>query len=480
MKLANDQFFRLMMEKISIMEEERFSKADFLKEICDYFEISLSFIYESDCFGVFNLKDHHSLYSFNPLAKAIDFKTTLGQKLLSELYSKHILIIIKEEGANLTPLEDALINIFKVSTLILIPILNQHHEFAGIVGFADRRSKVRNDTIDIKASCATLSLLANHVKLMMFKKGIDNTETILNNILNHIGIDIYVNDFYNHDIMYANESMAKPYGGINNMMGKKCYEALFKEKTEPCDFCPQSKLLDENSKPTKSYTWDYERKLDGSWFRVISSSMPWTDGRIAHLVASVDITESKRNQILIEQLALYDHLTGLPNRRSLQDDLEKFINNPTIFSDRWFLLFCDLDGFKNINDSYGHNVGDELLKMISENLKKLPQDRIRAYRHGGDEFVVLARDEGDSKKFETLIEELFILFCKVYSYEGIDLLCGSSIGVSHFPNSAKTAQDIIFMADSAMYAAKKSGKGVVRFYQDDKIVKFEEYFKDSE
>ncbi len=467
-------FFIDMIKKLSLLNETKLSKYSFLEDICRFFDISHAFIYESDHLGVFHKKVYYEVAKANPLDDSFDINKLLGLELLSELCSEKVIICSGDEKEN--KLKDKLAEILKFNTLIFIPILNQHFELAGFVGVGDRRKAARHANANISQSCALLSLLANEIKLEMFQKGIAYTEQTLSNVLNHLGIDIYVNDYYTHDVLYANKSMAEPYGGVENMIGKKCWGSIFNDKTGPCEFCPQPKLLDENGEPNKTYTWDYERPFDKSWFRVLSSSFTWTDGRIAHLVASVDITENKRNQLLIEQLAQFDHLTGLPNRRSLHDDIQLFISDTSKFGTSWYVLFCDLDGFKKVNDTLGHQAGDVLLVNIANDLKDISTTDIKVYRQGGDEFVVLAKDKGDDKIIRNLIDDLFILFRKKHNFETSEMGCGCSIGVAHYPSSANTAKEIFHLADTAMYRVKKEGRGTVRFCKNGKFVNIEEYF----
>ncbi len=472
-----ETFFQEMTEKLSV-QNEQLSKSDFLKDICQFFDISHAFIYGSDYSGEFSRVEYYEVITVDSLSERVFIKNLLGLELYSELCSKSV--IICKGDSEKTELEKKLSDLFKVCTLIFIPILNQHYELVGFVGLGDRRKNPRHARLDISKACALLSLLANSVKLEMFQKGITNAEATLSNVLDHIGIDIYVNDYYTHDILYANKSMAAPYGGVENMVGKKCWQAIFNDKSEPCEFCPQPKLLDESGKINKTYQWDYERPFDKSWFRVLSSSFPWTDGRIAHLVASVDITESKRNQFLIEKLAQFDHLTGLANRRSLHDDIQLFIEDNSKFSEKWFTLFCDLDGFKSVNDTLGHEAGDVLLKGIAKDLQHISSDDIKAYRQGGDEFVVLLKDKGDEASIRDLISKVFSIFRKKYNYKGNEMGCGCSIGVAHFPDDATTAKELFRLADIAMYQVKKDGRGTVKFYHKGKYLTLDEYFNIAE
>ncbi len=469
-----ENFFQDMIEKLSILNEE-ISKRSFLEDICCFFDISHAFIYESNHTGEFYRKEYFEKIQNNPLPESLDMRAVLGLEFLSELCANKV--VVHTGDTEKTKFEQSLANLFNVNIFIFIPILNQHYELAGFVGLADRRRKVRDAKAEMNKACALLNLLANAVKLEMFQKGIASTEKALSNVLNHIGIDIYVNDYYTHDVLYANKSMAAPYGGVENLMGKKCWQALFNDKTAPCEFCPQPKLLDSHGNINKTYQWDYERPFDGSWFRVLSSSFPWTDGRIAHLVASVDITESKKNQMVIEKLAQYDHLTGLHNRRSLHDDIQLLISNDKKYNEKWYVLFCDLDGFKSVNDTLGHDAGDVLLKAIAQDLKDICTPEIKVYRQGGDEFVVLLKDKDSEKYLKDIIQKLFTIFRTKYEYEGKSMSCGCSIGIAHYPSEARTAKDIFHLADTAMYCVKKEGRGSVRFCYKGEFLNIEEYFR---
>ncbi len=473
-----EDFFQDMIEKLSILNEE-VSKHSFLEDMCTFFDISHAFIYEYNYTGKFLRKEYYQLVTNNSLREEIDIKEELGAELLSELCSKKIILSLGENNDNNSidsKLENALKNIFNINSLIFIPILNQNFTLAGFVGLCDRRKEIRRAKTNVNKACALLTLLANTVKLEIFQKGIANAENALANVLDHTGIDIYVNDYYTHDILYANKSMAAPYGGVEKMLGKKCWQSIFTDKTGPCEFCPQPRLLDEEGKLNKTYQWDYERPFDKSWFRVLSSSFPWNDGRIAHLVASVDITESKRNQFIIEKLAHYDYLTGLLNRRSLHSDIELFIADKKAFSEKFYVLFCDLDEFKAINDTLGHDAGDVLLKNVSDEIRKICSSDIKAYRQGGDEFVVIAKDFGSEEFIKNLVKDLFEIFSRKYKYKDSEMSCGCSIGIAHYPSQATNAKEVFQLADTAMYKVKKEGKGCVRFCHKGQTLNMNDYF----
>ncbi len=475
-----EKFCSEIVGQLSVANQNTISVESFLEKICIFFEIGDAFIYELNNKGIFERKvyfeQEFEQTRTSMLREKINLREILGLELLSELSEKKAILVSGSEGVEkqaekLSKLEKKLLAVFEARTLIVMPVLNQHRELVAFIGMADRRGKVRSKEIEIEKSCAILSLLANKINLGIYKTSITNAENVLGKVLDHIGIDIYVNDYYSHEVLYVNQSMAAPYGGVDNMIGKKCWGSIFDDKDGQCEFCPQPRLLDENNEPTKTYSWDYQRAFDGSWFRVLSSAFPWTDGRMAHLVASIDITESKNSELMVEKAASTDYLTGLSNRRMLLEDLEKLTQRDKSF----YILFCDLDGFKKINDTLGHEAGDVMLKSISSDLMILAEDGYRCYRHGGDEFVVVLDTPSDKSKLIDVIQAMMNLFTTPGKYQGQEIQCGCSIGVSCYPEDARTTKDLLHYADEAMYEAKNRGKGKAKFYNKGNFVRVDEY-----
>ena len=290
----------------------------------------------------------------------------------------------------------------------------------------------------------------NKVKLM---------QVTYESIMDSTGIDIYVNDFYTHDILYVNKSMAIPYGGKEVFEGRKCWEVLFPGQTGPCDFCPQKYIIDENEKPSSVYTWDYQRAFDGAWFRVFSSAFYWIDGRLAHVVSSANITDNKQKEELIQYMANYDELTSLPNHRKLLKDGERIIEYIEEH-EKMFLLFFDIDGFKAINDTYGHDEGDNFLIELSQFFKGIPMLKDCVYRKGGDEFVAIIHGKGITKMNVTNLSRfIHSRFQKTWILNKATVKCDVSIGVACYGEDAVTMKELLYISDMAMYQAKKKGPG---------------------
>lgn len=224
------------------------------------------------------------------------------------------------------------------------------------------------------------------------------------------------------------------------------------------------------------------RRKDGTIFDVEISALPlMMDDRPVMFFSSRDITERKVTEERIRNLAFYDTLTQLPNRRLLQDRLELAMAAGRR-SDRYAaLMVLDLDNFKALNDSYGHIAGDQLLVEVAVRLKSCVRASDTVARFGGDEFVVvlgeLNIEKGESvnqvalvaEKIRTSLADPYLITVK---REGADDLlvehhCTASIGVMVFDRQVEHQEDILKWADVAMYQAKKAGRNRIRFYQAD-------------
>ena len=170
----------------------------------------------------------------------------------------------------------------------------------------------------------------------------------------------------------------------------------------------------------------------------------------------------------LEKLANYDQLTGLPNRLFFQTYLKKSLAKAIRSKQTLGLLVLDLDRFKSINDSYGHTVGDELLKTISLRLVQRVREGDLVARLGGDEFAIVLEDlskEDDIVGVTNSILQTISNTCKLSN--GVEVSIEASVGIVLAPKNAKTFEQILQYADSALYQAKSEGRGIFQFYADE-------------
>lgn len=211
--------------------------------------------------------------------------------------------------------------------------------------------------------------------------------------------------------------------------------------------------------------WD--RRKDGTYYPkfLAITAMREESGRISHFSAIFyDVSERKKLEERLENLAHYDALTGLPNRMLLQDRMEQAIAIAERQRQHFALLFIDLDGFKPVNDTFGHAFGDEVLKMVAQRLNMTIRGMDTAARLGGDEFVVVLTDIGGNENAARVAEKLLTSISEPYEIAGETVSLSASIGVSIYPNDEMVAQELLRTADEAMYSAKRDGKQRVTFY----------------
>lgn len=429
-----------------------------LKLICEAFSFDCGAVYESTQTNTLHLAENHVSQGESLCKNILPDKAHLLQEgqLTDEVF-----VYLKREN-NCTPDQTELLELFSSSLLVLAAIADEASSLCGLLVFGKKTADLLSEE-DQEALAVLMPMLGRYVGRRMYLTKISCAQRTLENILDNTGVDIYVNDFYNHDILYVNESMAAPYGGKAQFANRKCWEILFPGQAGPCGFCPQKQLIDEEGNPTQVYSWDYQRPFDGSWFRVFSSAFHWVDGRLAHVVCSADITENKRNEELIQYLANYDSLTKLPNRRVLILECENRINQATE-TEQGYLLFFDIDGFKSINDNLGHDAGDEFLIKLGEFFSGIPMLKDGIYRNGGDEFVaIIGGEEVTKTNIRNLASFVHRRFDKPWVLKNGEVICNTSIGVACYPEDGTDAETLLYVADQAMYRAKKAGGGRICF-----------------
>ncbi|WP_020406976.1 sensor domain-containing phosphodiesterase [Hahella ganghwensis] len=183
-----------------------------------------------------------------------------------------------------------------------------------------------------------------------------------------------------------------------------------------------------------------------------------------------DITDKKKADLRIEQLAFYDPLTDQPNRRLMTDRLQGTIDKVKRHQTIGALLFLDLDDFKRINDSLGHNVGDQLLVKVTQRLKPLLRDTDTFSRIGGDEFVIILESMEKDKNLimdqaTSVSKKLLTNLSHTFHLGNGDYRIGGSIGIKLIEDVNETTDDILKHADAAMYRAKKMGRNCYAFYE---------------
>ncbi len=208
-------------------------------------------------------------------------------------------------------------------------------------------------------------------------------------------------------------------------------------------------------------------RKDGTpfWNELYISPIRNEAGTVTHYVGvQSDITEQKQAEENLRHMATHDALTGLPNRALLHDRVGQAISYAERTKSEVAVLFIDIDRFKNINDSLGHAVGDQLITRLGRRLQEAVRKVDTVARMGGDEFVIILTDIAHESDILQLLPDLLASIAQPILIDGHELSVTASIGISLYPNDGLDVSTLLKNADTAMYRAKDAGRSVFRYY----------------
>ncbi|MBU4111584.1 diguanylate cyclase, partial [bacterium] len=306
-------------------------------------------------------------------------------------------------------------------------------------------------------------------------------EDKLNTILNSVEGYIYIKDT-DHKYTYVNKHMCELFNmTYEEIIGKDDSRFLEKESAERI-FLNDQRVFEHQETIKEEETRlspNHERKV----FLSIKSPLLKEDGTVYALCGiSTDITQRKNIEEKNHYLAFYDVLTDLPNRRLFYDRLTQAMAAGKRANTYGAVMFLDIDNFKPLNDTYGHDIGDLLLQNVALRLRKQTREVDTVARFGGDEFIVLlgSLDENKESSVENamrIAQKISTAIAKVYklniSTTGekkiIEYSCSVSIGVTLFKGESITKEELLIQADKRMYQAKKLGKNQISYYDNPEI-----------
>ncbi|MEW5903089.1 MAG: EAL domain-containing protein [Pseudomonadota bacterium] len=213
----------------------------------------------------------------------------------------------------------------------------------------------------------------------------------------------------------------------------------------------------------------WNKRKDGEVFPELLTISTVRDeqGEVTHFIGVfIDITERKKEEERIIRLANYDTLSGLPNRNLLADRVEQGVAQAERHGSKMAMMFIDLDHFKHINDSLGHDIGDELLKRAADRLKHSLRRADTLARQGGDEFIALINDIDSESEAAFVAEKMVASFEQGFEIDGHQLHVTPSIGISMCPEDGNNQMQLMRNADLAMYRAKERGRNRFAFYEE--------------
>jgi diguanylate cyclase (GGDEF)-like protein/PAS domain S-box-containing protein len=206
------------------------------------------------------------------------------------------------------------------------------------------------------------------------------------------------------------------------------------------------------------------RKGGGICFWQVDASLDTWEGRVASLAVCADITQRKLAEQQMTNLALHDQVTGLPNRMQLEDHARQAMAS---MSKGFAIIYLDLDEFKRVNDRFGHEAGDQVLKEVATRLRGSIRETDIAARIGGDEFVVLLQSVSNYSMAMRVAETIRLILNRPIRSKASQHQISASIGISRYPSDGENLDLLLRHADEAMYLAKHSGGNRICCYADD-------------
>lgn len=369
------------------------------------------------------------------------FEQTKNQRRFSFLYGEKLLVLSSTSGEERFKAEMEQAGIKAISVLPIV-VRDRVSMYAC---FEMKRVERNWELEEIKFLSDSVKVMQSILVKRIQKNSLAGSYAALEEILNNVGSSIYVRDKQSGRLLFAN----------------RCLRSDFRDEVE------QNKLAEifESEIPQESEEGSLEISLEdkGSWYDFLYKNIIWVDGREVRLCSVQDVTEKKMYQKKIERLAYTDFLTGLYNRLCCERDLAKFVDTAKKLGVEGAVLYMDLDDFKHINDSLGHQYGDVLLKSIAQGMRNVQGIYNSCYRMGGDEFVIIIPPDQHGM-IERIVEGIKAVFSRPWFLKDADYYCTMSMGIVHFPTEGEDVADLIKKADIAMYEAKKSGKNRVAVY----------------
>jgi diguanylate cyclase (GGDEF)-like protein/PAS domain S-box-containing protein len=279
--------------------------------------------------------------------------------------------------------------------------------------------------------------------------------------IDNIGIGLFVVD-EDFSIRYMNKTLQNWFG---NQIGKICYSSVA-GLDHPCSYCKLDEVIHQNKKVM------YEPQTpDGQSFEIVATSVKNSDGSLSKMEFIRNVTQQKKAQESLKKekekldyQAHHDFLTGLPNRVLFNERLEKAILDAKRQINKFAVLFIDLDHFKEINDSLGHDTGDKILTEVSIRLQGVLRDKDTLARLGGDEFIIIIEDLNALEDVSVVASKILQSLSQSIEINTNKLYVSSSIGISIYPDDGESVQNLIKFADSAMYQAKADGRNNYQYY----------------
>jgi diguanylate cyclase (GGDEF)-like protein/PAS domain S-box-containing protein len=314
--------------------------------------------------------------------------------------------------------------------------------------------------------------VATHEDISTHKLGeqeLDETKTFLDSIIANIPVAVVVKDVETHRFILTNRAFEETIGrSSSDLKGKTVFDIYRTEDAQLMDKADTDAI--QNSVGISSIDYEVETPQLGSRFfstkRIVIRD---TQNDAKYLLVVIDdVTERKASEQRISFMAHHDALTGLANRLSVSQKIQEAAARQRRFGDSFGVLLLDLDRFKQVNDTLGHPAGDALLREVAARLKAVLRETDVLARLGGDEFAIIQASEGSQREAAcSLASRIITIIGKPFEIDGNEVNIGTSIGIALAPEHGTKSDDLLKMADMALYRAKAAGRNSYRFFDSE-------------
>ncbi|QOR61058.1 EAL domain-containing protein [Sulfurovum sp. ST-21] len=343
----------------------------------------------------------------------------------------------------------------------------------GSVGYVQIQSKILCDTRSRITYVAGTTF--DITKQKQLEQEIRKESNLLKTIINTIPIRIFWKDLESRYLgcnnLFAQDANLQDESHI---LGKDDYEMPWRSEADMYRAMDKQVIREGTVKLNIEEPVTYK---NGQTRWISTSKVPLIDesGKIFGILGTyMDITAKKENERqlelqrdALEHQAYHDALTGLPNRLLFLDRLDQYIHKAHRHKSKVAVLFVDMDRFKEINDSFGHEFGDETIREVSKRLKSRIRSTDTIARFGGDEFIMIFNDINDPLMVVEIVQKIMQSMDEPIIINGHRIYVSLSIGISIYPDDTDTAADLLKNADAAMYKAKYDGRNTYKFYTED-------------
>lgn len=351
----------------------------------------------------------------------------------------------------------ALVKERSITSAVCVPMMLEEQVFGVLIGHTHARREFTDEEVSLYQNIANQAAVAiqNSLHLVALREN----EQYLKTIMNAVQTGILIIDAASHRVVEANPVAVNLIGvPKEEIIGKVCHEFTCPAHKGECPITDLGRSIDSSE--------GVLLRGDRGEIPLLKTVVPVVlNGRRLLVESFVDITERKKMEEAIKYQASHDLLTDLPNRMLFMESLNRSLHQAGRQGAVLAVMFLDLDGFKSINDSLGHALGDQLLKEVASRLKLCTRKSDMVARIGGDEFIMMLADINDLVDAGTVASKVLSFFREPFIVEGHVLRVTASVGLSLYPGDGEDAETLLKRADIAMYYAKERGRNNYQVYQ---------------